>query len=278
MFHQMLETGTKPNEITYVAVLSACSHVGMISEGQKHFNSMYKEHGIVPRMEHYACMVDLLGQSGLLVEAMELINSMPLMADALVWRTLLGACRVHGNTELGRHAAEMILEQEPDDPAVYILLSNLHASAGQWKDVVKIRKSMKEHNLIKEAGCSWIEEMGYIPDTDFVLHDIEEQKEQFLFQHSEKIAVAFGLISTSQSKPIRIFKNLRVCGDCHTAIKYISMATGREIVVRDSNRFHHIKNGDHCLNASLTNLLALGMIELNIDESEEVAWGRADSI
>ncbi|KAL6311380.1 hypothetical protein AAG906_022971 [Vitis piasezkii] len=277
MFHQMLETGTKPNEITYVAVLSACSHVGMISEGQKHFNSMYKEHGIVPRMEHYACMVDLLGRSGLLVEAMELINSMPLMADALVWRTLLGACRVHGNTELGRHAAEMILEQEPDDPAVYILLSNLHASAGQWKDVVKIRKSMKERNLIKEAGCSWIEvenrvhrfhvgetshpqawqiyqeldqlasqikEMGYIPDTDFVLHDIEEeQKEQFLFQHSEKIAVAFGLISTSQSKPIRIFKNLRACGDCHTAIKYISMATGREIVVRDSNRFHHIKNG-----------------------------------
>ncbi|CBI23560.3 unnamed protein product, partial [Vitis vinifera] len=277
MFHKMLETGTKPNEITYVAVLSACSHVGMISEGQKHFNSMYKEHGIVPRMEHYACMVDLLGRSGLLVEAMEFINSMPLMADALVWRTLLGACRVHGNTELGRHAAEMILEQEPDDPAAYILLSNLHASAGQWKDVVKIRKSMKERNLIKEAGCSWIEvenrvhrfhvgetshpqawqiyqeldqlaskikEMGYIPDTDFVLHDIEEeQKEQFLFQHSEKIAVAFGLISTSQSKPIRIFKNLRVCGDCHTAIKYISMATGREIVVRDSNRFHHIKNG-----------------------------------
>ncbi|KAL6320639.1 hypothetical protein AAG906_008639 [Vitis piasezkii] len=265
MFHKMLETGTKPNEITYVAVLSACSHVGMISEGQKHFNSMYKERGIVPRMEHYACMVDLLGRSGLLVEAMEFINSMPLMADALVWRTLLGACRVHGNTELGRHAAEMILEQEPDDPAAYILLSNLHASAGQWKDVVKIRKSMKERNLIKEAGCSWIEvenrvhrfhvgetshpqawqiyqeldqlaskikEMGYIPDTDFVLHDIEEeQKEQFLFQHSEKIAVAFGLISTSQSKPIRIFKNLRVCGDCHTAIN------------KDSNRFHHIKNG-----------------------------------
>ncbi|RVW22877.1 Pentatricopeptide repeat-containing protein, chloroplastic [Vitis vinifera] len=229
---------------------------------------MYKEHGIVPRMEHYACMVDLLGRSGLLVEAMEFINSMPLMADALVWRTLLGACRVHGNTELGRHAAEMILEQEPDDPAAYILLSNLHASAGQWKDVVKIRKSMKERNLIKEAGCSWIEvenrvhrfhvgetshpqawqiyqeldqlaskikEMGYIPDTDFVLHDIEEeQKEQFLFQHSEKIAVAFGLISTSQSKPIRIFKNLRVCGDCHTAIKYISMATGREIVTMKS--------------------------------------------
>ena len=103
----------------------------MISEGRKHFNSMYEVHGIVPRMEHYACMVDLLGQSGLLVEAMEFVNSMPFMAIDLVWRTLLGACRVHGNTELGKHTAEMILEQEPDDPAAYILLSNLHASAGQ---------------------------------------------------------------------------------------------------------------------------------------------------
>ena len=278
MFRKMLEKGTKPNEITFVAVLSACSHVGMISEGRKHFNSMYKVHGIVPRMEHYACMVDLLGRSGLLVEAMEFINSMPFVADALVWRTLLGACRVHGNTELGKHAAEMILEQEPDDPAAYILLSNLHASASQWRDVAKIRKSMKERNFIKEAGYSWIEvenmehrfhvgdtshpqsreiyreldqlaakikEMGYIPDTDFVLHDVEEeQKEQFLFQHSEKIAVAYGIISTTPLKPIRIFKNLRVCGDCHTAMKYISMATGREIVVRDSNRFHHMKNGE----------------------------------
>ena len=278
MFHKMLEKGTKPNEITFVAVLSACSHVGMISEGRKHFNSMYEVHGIVPRMEHYACMVDLLGRSGLLIEAMEFINSMPFMADALAWRTLLGAYRVHGNTELGKHAAEMILEQEPDDPATYILLSNLHASAGQWRDVAKIRKSMKERNFVREAGYSWIEvenmvhrfhvgdtshpqaweiyremdqlasrikEMGYIPDIDFFLHDVEEeQKEQFLFQHSEKIAVAYGIISTTPLKPIRIFKNLRVCGDCHTVMKYISMATGREIVVRDSNRFHHMKNGE----------------------------------
>ncbi|KAK9272691.1 hypothetical protein L1049_003068 [Liquidambar formosana] len=277
MFHEMLKTGIKPNEITYVAVLSACSHVGMISEGWKQFNSMYKEHGISPRMEHYACMVDMFGRSGFLVEAIEFINSMPFKADALVWRTLLGACQVHGNTELGKHAAKRILEQDPHDPAAYILLSNLYASAGQWEDVVKIRKSMQERKLIKEAGCSWIEiesnvhkfhvgdtshpqareiyeeldqlafkikEMGYVPNTDFVLHNVgEEQKEQYLFQHSEKIAVAFGLISTAKSKPIRVFKNLRVCGDCHTAIKYISMATGREIVLRDSNRFHHIKDG-----------------------------------
>lgn len=276
-FHKMLEAGVRPNEITYVAVLSACSHVGLISEGWKHFNSMNKEHGIVPRMEHYACMVDLLGRSGCLVEALEFINSMPVKADALVLRTFLGACQVHGNTDLGKHAAKMLLEHDPQDPAAYILLSNLHASAGQWDDVAQVRKNMKERNVTKEAGCSWIEvenkvhkfyvgdtshpqaleiydeldrlalkikELGYVPNTDFVLHDVEEeQKEQYLFQHSEKIAVAFGFIRTSKSKPIRVFKNLRICGDCHVAMKYFSIVRGREIVVRDSNRFHHFKDG-----------------------------------
>lgn len=277
IFREMLAYGIRPNGITYIAVLSACSHVGLISEGWKHFRSMYEEHGIAQRMEHYACMVDLLGRSGSLVEALQFIRSMPFKADALVWRTFLAACRVHGDTELGKHAAKMILEQDPHDPAAYILLSNLHACSGQWQEVANIRKIMKERNLIKEAGCSWIEvenkvhkfhvgetshpktpeiyreldqlalkikEVGYVPDTNFVLHELEEeQKVQFLFQHSEKIAVAFGLISTSKTKPIRVFKNLRICGDCHNAIKYISVVTGREVVLRDSNRFHHIKDG-----------------------------------
>ncbi|RDY04055.1 Pentatricopeptide repeat-containing protein, chloroplastic, partial [Mucuna pruriens] len=277
LFYKMLEIGVKPNEVTYIAVLSACSHVGLIDEAWKHFNSMHYNHGIIPRMEHYACMVDLLGRSGLLLEAIEFINSMPFDADALVWRTFLGSCRVHRNTKLGEHAAKMILEREPHDPATYILLSNLYASEGRWNDVAAIRKSMKQKKLIKETGYSWIEvdnqvhkfhvgdtshpqaqkiydeldelaseikNLGYVPNTDFVLHDVEdEQKEQYLFQHSEKIAVAFALISTPKPKPIRVFKNLRVCGDCHMAIKYISIVTGREIVVRDANRFHHIRDG-----------------------------------
>ncbi|CAM8933181.1 unnamed protein product [Rhodiola kirilowii] len=276
-FSEMLRSGIKPNEVTYVAVLSACSHTGMISQGIEYFDSMYKDHGIVPRMEHYACMVDIFGRSGLLTKAVKFIDSMPVKADALVWRTLLGACRIHGNSGLGKHAAQMILEQEPQDPAAYVLLSNLYASEGKWDYVTEIRKNMKQKNMTKEAGCSWIEagnkvhrfhvgetshpqakkiyneldelskqirQMGYVPNTDFVLHDVEEeQKEKYLFQHSEKLAVAYGLISTSGSKPIRVFKNLRVCGDCHTAIKYISQARGREIVLRDSNRFHHFKNG-----------------------------------
>ncbi|PIN20517.1 hypothetical protein CDL12_06803 [Handroanthus impetiginosus] len=277
LFKQMLEFGVKPNEVTYIAVLSACSHAGLIEEGWRHFDSMYKEHRIRPRMEHFACMVDVFGRSGLLHKAIEFIDSLPFTADALVWRTLLGACRVHGNIELGKYAAEMILQQDPNDPAAHVLLSNLYASTGQFENAAEIRKRMKEMNVVKEAGCSWIEvankvhkfyvgdtkhpeakeiyeeldqlavkikEMGYVPDTNFVLHEVEEeQKEQYLFQHSEKIALAYGLISTAKGKPIRIFKNLRVCGDCHNAMKYVSVATGREIVVRDSNRFHHIKDG-----------------------------------
>nr|XP_016465387.1 PREDICTED: pentatricopeptide repeat-containing protein At3g49170, chloroplastic-like [Nicotiana tabacum] len=279
LFNQMLGASIKPNEITYIAVLSACSHVGLVKEGWKYFDSMSKDHRITPRMEHYACMVDLLSRSGSLEKAVQFIKSLPLNVDALVWRTLLGACQVHGNLQLGKYAAEMILEQEPSDPAAHVLLSNLYASRGEWEEVAKIRKDMKEKRLVKEAGCSWIEaensvhrfyvgdtnhprakeiyekldkvalkikEIGYVPNTDLVLHEVEdEQKEQYLFQHSEKIALAFGLISTSnsKSKPIRIFKNLRVCGDCHNAMKFISVAEGREIIVRDSNRFHHIKDG-----------------------------------
>lgn len=277
LFNQMLEDGIKPNEVTYIAVLSACSHVGLVDEGWKYFDSMSIDHGITPRMEHYACMVDLLGRSGSLEKAVQFIKSLPLNVDALVWRTLLGACQVHGNLQLGKYASEMILEQEPNDPAAHVLLSNLYASRGQWEEVAKIRKDMKEKRMVKEAGCSWMEaensvhkfyvgdtkhpkakeiyeklnkvalkikEIGYVPNTDLVLHEVEdEQKEQYLFQHSEKIALAFGLISTSKQKPIRIFKNLRVCGDCHNAMKFISVAEGREIIIRDSNRFHHIKDG-----------------------------------
>lgn len=280
LFNQMLNSGVEPNEVTYIGVLSACSHAGLIDEGWSHFERMYKEHGIRPRMDHYACMVDVLGRSGFVDKALEFIHSMPLTADALVWRTLLGACRVRGDTEVGKRAAEMILEQDPNDPAAHVLLSNLYASKGQWEKVGKIRKGMKERSLSKEAGCSWIEignkvhkfhvgdtkhpeareiyeelerlarrikELGYVADTNFVLHQVEEEgeKEQYLFQHSERIALAYGLISSAsaKAKPIRIFKNLRVCGDCHAAMKYISVATGRHIVLRDSNRFHHIKNG-----------------------------------
>ncbi|EFH53913.1 hypothetical protein ARALYDRAFT_323502 [Arabidopsis lyrata subsp. lyrata] len=239
-FNQMTKEGVKPNEVTYVAILSACSHVGLVSEGWRHFNSMYEDHKIKPKMEHYACMVDLLCRAGLLTDAFEFINTMPFQADVLVWRTFLGACRVHSNTELGKLAARKILEFDPNEPAAYIQLSNIYASAGKWEESTEMRRKMKERNLVKEGGCSWIEvgdkvhkfyvgdtshpnahqiydeldwliteikRCGYVPDTDLVLHKLEEEddeakKEMLLYQHSEKIAVAFGLISTAKSRPM----------------------------------------------------------------------------
>eukprot|EP01018_Ginkgo_biloba_P011979 Gb_15588 [translate_table: standard] len=277
LFDQMQGAGIKPNHITFVGVLSACSHVGLVNEGWQYFDSMSRDHGIMPTGDHYACMVDILGRAGHLVEAENLINQMPFEPNALVWRTLLGACRIHGNMELGKRAAECILELEPQDDATYVLLSNMNAAVGNWDNVAKIRKMMTERGVKKEVGHSWIEvnnrvhtfivrdrshpqtleiyakltelsqkmqEEGYVPDTDFVLHDVEEeQKEHLLAHHSEKLAIAFGLISTPPGSSILIFKNLRVCGDCHTATKFISKIVGREIVVRDANRFHHFKGG-----------------------------------
>eukprot|EP01018_Ginkgo_biloba_P011648 Gb_05123 [translate_table: standard] len=277
LFEQMQLVGTKPNYITFICVLYACSHVGLVEQGRHYFQSMRQDHGIMPRLEHYACMVDLLGRAGHLNEAEDLINKIPFEPNALVWRTLLGACRIHGNMELGKRVAERILELEPQDSATYVLLSNIYAEADRWDDVGKVRQVMKDRRVKKEPGCSWIEvknrvhtffvkdtthpqtdqiyakieeltglmmDAGYVPDKNSVLHDlIEEQKEGNLSHHSEKLAIAFGLICTPPRTPLRIFKNLRVCGDCHNASKFISTIVGREIVVRDANRFHHFNDG-----------------------------------
>lgn len=255
LFEQMQWEGIKPNQVTFLCVLSACSNMGLVDEGLSYFDSMTQVHGILPKTEHYACMVDLLGRSGHLDAAKRFITDMPLPPDASVWQSLLGACRIYGNIKLGEWAAQCILELNPQCPATYVL-SNIYAAASRGDDVEKVRQMMRDRGVVKEPGCSWIqvkdrvntffvrdkshprkkeiyaklEELiesikgaGYIPDTDFVLHDVEvEQKENFLFYHSEKLAIAFGLISTSPGKSIRIVKNLRVCGDCHNAAKFIS--------------------------------------------------------
>eukprot|EP01018_Ginkgo_biloba_P029375 Gb_08128 [translate_table: standard] len=277
LFEQMQGAGMKPNHITFVGVLSACTHVGLVDEGHHYFDLMSRDYGIMPRLEHYACMVDLLGRAGYLYEAEDLIKKMPFEPDVVVWRALLGACRIHGKMELAERAAEHVLQLEPQDAGTYVLLSNTFAAAGRWDGVANVRKLMKEEGVKKEPGGSWIEvkskvhefvvgdkshprieevylkleeltgkmkEAGYVPDTNFVLHDVElEQKEHFLYHHSEKLAIAFGLISTPCGTPIRVVKNLRVCGDCHTATKFISEIVQREIIVRDAYRFHRFKNG-----------------------------------
>eukprot|EP01018_Ginkgo_biloba_P024476 Gb_03693 [translate_table: standard] len=277
LFEQMQQEGMKPNHITFVGVLFACSHAGLIDKGRYYFESMSRDHGITPRLEHYVCMVDLLGRVGHLDEAEKFIKEMPLEPGVLVWQTLLGACKIHGNIELGKWAAARVMDLEPQDSAAYVLMSNMYATAGRWDDAAKVRNMMKDRGVKKEPARSWIEvknkihtfvvgdevhpqrgeiystlekliaqakEAGYVPNLNFVLQDLEQdQKEHSLYHHSEKLAIAFGLISMPPKTPIRIIKNLRVCGDCHEAAKFISKVVEREIVVRDVNRFHHFKDG-----------------------------------
>eukprot|EP01018_Ginkgo_biloba_P030253 Gb_36839 [translate_table: standard] len=277
LFNHMQLAGMKPDHITFIAVLSACSHAGLVDKGWEYFNSMSQDYGVTPTVEHYTCIVDLLGRAGHLDQAKDFIRKMPLKPDAHVWGSLLAACRIHCNIELGEYVAQHLLELEPENSGYFVLLSNIYAAAGRWNDVAKMRATMKDRGLKKSPGCSWIEvnrrvhaflvgdrshpqsekiyamlesltgqmrEAGYSPDTNFVLHDVEEEeKESILGSHSEKLAIAFGLLNTHPGTLLRITKNLRVCGDCHSAAKFISRIVGREIILRDAYRFHHFKDG-----------------------------------
>ncbi|KAG0461851.1 hypothetical protein HPP92_020327 [Vanilla planifolia] len=277
LFTLMEGSKQKPDSISFTCILSSCSQAGLNDEGRRFFLEMEREYGIAARMEHYACMVSLLSRSGKLDEAYRFIGEMPFYPDACVWGALLSACRVHGNVQLGEIAAKNLFKLEPHNAGNYILLSNIYASKRLWDGVDKVRDEMKSLGMKKNPGCSWIEiknkvhillagdsshtkmeqiverldhlgdemkKRGYQPSTDLALQDVEEQdKEQMLCGHSEKLAVALGLISTSPGTPLRVIKNLRICGDCHAVIKFISEFERREILVRDINRFHLLKDG-----------------------------------
>ncbi|KAI3469604.1 hypothetical protein Pfo_026267 [Paulownia fortunei] len=276
LFHEMLRQGVVPDVVVFSGVLTACSHTGLVKEGMHIFNSM-KEHGITPHIVHYGCIVDLLGRAGLLVEALDFINSMPMEPNGAIWSAFLGACRIHKNEKMATHAAEMITKSASDKTGIQVLLSNIYASAGKWGDVAKVRMHMKEKGMKKIPGSSSIEvngvvheftsgdeshpenaltasmlqeincrlrDAGYAPDLTNVLLDIDEEEKEFLLsRHSEKLAIAFGLISSGQGVPVRVVKNLRMCLDCHSFAKMVSKVYNREIVIRDNNRFHFFQQG-----------------------------------
>ncbi|XP_057982480.1 pentatricopeptide repeat-containing protein At5g66520-like [Malania oleifera] len=277
MFSKMIQTGIKPNGVTFIGLLHACSHMGFINEGRNFFASMTKDYAIIPQIEHYGCMVDLYSRAGLLQEAHEFIMNMPIEPNSVVWGALLGGCKVHRNIEMAEEAITHLLELDTLNDGYYVVLSNIYAQAEQWEDTARVRKLMRDQGVKKTQGWSSItvegrvhefvagdethpqaEEIsrrwgkllvkmklkGYVPNTSVVLLDMEEnEKEKVLFRHSEKLALVFGLMNTSPGTPIRIMKNLRVCEDCHAALKLISGIVGREIVVRDRNRFHCFKDG-----------------------------------
>lgn len=277
VFYEMIRCGIKPNYITFVSVLAACSHAGLLKEGWHWFNKMKCEFDVEPGIEHYSCMVDLLGRAGYLKEAYGLIQEMKVKPDFIVWGSLLGACRIHKNVELGEISARKLFKLDPSNCGYYVLLSNIYADAGRWDDVERMRILMKNHGLLKTPGYSIVEhkgrvhvflvgdkehpqhekiyeyldelnvklqEVGYMPNVTSVLYDVDvEEKGMVLRVHSEKLAVAFGIMNSVPGSVIQIIKNLRICGDCHFAIKLISKIVNREIVIRDSKRFHHFKDG-----------------------------------
>ncbi|GAA0140068.1 hypothetical protein LIER_01491 [Lithospermum erythrorhizon] len=278
LYDEMISAGIKPNEVTFIGLLYACSHVGLIDKGRKLFNSMVEEFGLKPSLQHYTCLLDLYSRSGQLDKAENLIKSMPFKPDVAAWAALLSACKQHGNAKMGVRVANHLLNLGPGDTSTCILLSNTYAGAGEWESVSKIRKLMVAMDLKKEPGYSCIDlgkerivfyvgevshpmkneifmllkemeidmrKQGYVPDTSSVLHDMDQQeKEKQLFWHSERVAVAYGLLKSVPGTVLRIVKNLRVCGDCHTFMKLVSSISKRGIVVRDSSRFHHFKDGN----------------------------------
>ncbi|PKA55852.1 Pentatricopeptide repeat-containing protein [Apostasia shenzhenica] len=279
LFNDMITAGIRPNSITFVGLLHACSHMGLLEQGRRYFTAMVKDFGIEPEIEHFGCMVDLLSRAGLLDEALEFIRKMPIKPNSVVWGALHGGARTHKRVDIGEKAIRHLIELDPSNDGYYVVLSNIYADAGRFDNVAKVRRLMKEKGLKKTPGRSTIavegelhefvagdsdhplaveiyekwEELlvelrrrGYVPDTSAVLLDMEEEedgKEKVLFRHSEKLAVVFGLMTTPPGMTIRIMKNLRVCSDCHEALKLISEITEREIIVRDRNRFHCFRLG-----------------------------------
>ncbi|KAL8216956.1 hypothetical protein R6Q57_023793 [Mikania cordata] len=277
LFEQMQTVGFDPDDVTFICLLSACSHSRLVAEGKHWFDAMTEKFQIAPRKEHYLCMVDLLGRAGLLNEAYSFICNMPFKPDVRIWGALLGACRIHKNVHLGEEVSRNIQILGPESTGNFVLLSNIYSTVNRWDDAAQTRVLQREKGFKKSPGCSWVEIngvvhafvggdrshpqwllinkrlnellvamkiLGYDGDYSFVLQDVEEEeKEHILLYHSEKLAVALGDLSLLPGKPILVTKNLRVCVDCHTTLKYMSAVTNRTITVRDTIRFHHFKDG-----------------------------------
>ncbi|CAL4946873.1 unnamed protein product [Urochloa decumbens] len=276
LFSRMLELKVRPNNVTFIGVLSACAHSGLVDDGRRYWSTM-QNLGITPSMENYGCMVDLLCRSGLLDDAYSFVIGMPISPNSVIWRTLLVASKSSNRIDIVESASKKLLELEPLNPENYVLLSNLYAANSQWDRVSYMRKKMKDNNVTAVAGCSSIEINGHLhkfvvsddshpeikeirlvlreiadrvcraghkPWTAAVLHDVgEEEKEVALCEHSERLAIAYGLLKTKAPHVIRVVKNLRFCPDCHEVAKIISKSYNREIIVRDRVRFHKFKGG-----------------------------------
>ncbi|XWS31175.1 hypothetical protein CRYUN_Cryun23aG0054800 [Craigia yunnanensis] len=265
------------NVITYNLMISELAMHRKSTEAIEIFRGMIKQ-GFLPTSVIFVAVLNACSHGGHLKEAYSFIRSMKKSPVHVMLGALLSACKIHGNLELGEQVARILMNHELVDSGTYVLLSNVYASSGKWKEAAQIRAKMKEVGIQKEPGCSSTEvnneihefllgdlrhpqkekiykkleelnqivrEAVYTPATEVVLHDIEDwEKEQALAIHSERLAICYGLTSTKPCTTIRVVKNLRVCDDCHSMIKLIAKITKRKIMVRDHKRFHHFENGN----------------------------------
>ncbi|EYU37731.1 hypothetical protein MIMGU_mgv1a017991mg, partial [Erythranthe guttata] len=277
LFSQMKNSGLVPDESTFVSVLCSCSNTGLVDLGLQIFDRMQKLWNIIPSSKHYACVIDLLGRSGRVNEAYSLMKRMHLQPGVEILSSLLTACRIYKNLEVGIEISRKLFELKPNDAGYYVLLSNMYALAGDWDCARTSRTYLKSNNLKKNPGVSSIEisgeiftfmasqkdhlfymeineflkdlifkikSEGYEVDTDSVFLDVSNDvKKDILFHHSEKLAIAFGLMRTKPGTVIRVTKNLRICKDCHSACKFVSKVYARVLVIKDANRFHVFRDG-----------------------------------
>ncbi|XP_059642791.1 pentatricopeptide repeat-containing protein At5g50990 [Cornus florida] len=274
LFSLMESQNISPDSITFMGILTACRHCGLVDQGRKYFDLMRRHYSIYPQLEHYGSIVDLLGRAGCLEEAYAIIKEMPMDPDVVIWRALLSACKTHKNSKLGEVAITNISNLKSGD---YVLLSNIYCSISKWDSAERVRYMMKRKGIRKISGCSWIELAGvvhqfkagdishpdtkdlykvleglirrtkiegFIPTTELVLMDVsEEEKEGNLNYHSEKLALAYGILKTCPGIEIRISKNLRTCADCHCWMEMVSKLLNRVIIMRDRIRFHRFEGG-----------------------------------
>ncbi|BAT81671.1 hypothetical protein LR48_Vigan07g125300 [Vigna angularis] len=279
LFGDMRLTRVKPNAVTFVGVLAACSHAGMLNQALNYFEIMQKRYKITPVMDHYEIMVDMFVRSGRLEQALNCIKKMNCAPSESIWSIFIAGCRSHGNLELGFYAAEQLLSLKPKGTETYVLLLNMYHSAGRSEDVSRVRKMMKEETVGKLKDWSWISIKNKVysfettdkthPESSVICKSLEdllakakslgyemlesvekldeeegEKTSSPTFYHSEKLAITFGLENLPSSSPVRVVKSTLLCRDSHNFIKYVSTLSGREIILRDSKRLHKFVNGN----------------------------------
>ncbi|GAB2235823.1 hypothetical protein Drorol1_Dr00026264 [Drosera rotundifolia] len=269
----------QPDSLTLSFVISSYMYtkLNLVDDCRRLFVSMKKVYGIEPTSDHYAALVSVLCHWVSLEEAERAISEMPFQPDPFVWRALLKGCRANPDSDVAKRTMKRILGITPKDSFTYILASNIYSASGRWQCSEKVRAEMRSKGFQKHPARSWIvkenrihsfysrdrshfqtkeiysgvrilimecQKVGYVPDTSFVLHDVEEyQKRDFLYYHSAKLAVTYALLTTRAGKPIRVSKSVVLCGDCHNFLKYVSIVTKRDLCLRDTSGFHCFSKG-----------------------------------